>query len=197
MGYAQAGFVVTGVDIAAQPDYPFRFLRADVLALFSQLDMSHYDAFHASPPCQTYSAMTACRPGLADSYPDLIAPVRDLLTKTGKPYVIENVAGSPLHNPIELCGRSFGLPLYRHRLFESNIPLQAPPHAVHDVPTSDAGHWRPGTIMSVVGHCAPIALARRAMGIGWMRREELVEAIPPAYTRHIGLQLRAHLAVAA
>jgi DNA (cytosine-5)-methyltransferase 1 len=31
------------------------------------------------------------------------------------------------------------------------------------------------------------------MGIDWMTRDELNEAIPPAYTEHVGLQLMAHL----
>lgn len=84
----------------------------------------------------------------------------------------------------------FGLDLYRHRLFESNYRLLPPPHPDHVRPTLDAGRWRPGTIMSVVGHCAPIAEAKRAMGIDWMTRDELVEAIPPAYTKYIGWQFQ-------
>ena len=33
------------------------------------------------------------------------------------------------------------------------------------------------------------------MGIDWMRRKDLTEAIPPAYTEFIGGQLLAHLTV--
>jgi DNA (cytosine-5)-methyltransferase 1 len=42
------------------------------------------------------------------------------------------------------------------------------------------------------GNCT-IAAARDAMGIDWMTKNELNEAIPPAYTRFIGRQLLAYL----
>jgi DNA (cytosine-5)-methyltransferase 1 len=191
MGYAQAGFVVTGVDIEQQPNYPFRFIQADALAVLEHCP--NFDVIHASPPCERYSAMTTCRPGLAEQYPDLIGPVREALQELGVPYIIENVPQAPLQNPVTLCGASFGLALYRHRLFESNIPLSAPAHRSHAIRTSPAGRWRPGTIISVTGHCAPIGIAKSAMGIKWMNRGELVEAIPPAYTRYLGQQIRSAL----
>lgn len=197
MGYAQAGFVVVGVDKGLQPRYPFRFIQGDALDVLAQLDLSRFDLIHASPPCQHYSAMSVCRPGLADTYPDLLAPTRAALQATGMPYIIENVVGAPMVDPITLCGWSFGLRLYRHRLFESNLTLTAPDHLRHRLKTSDAGRWRPGTVISVQGHCAPISVAKSAMGIDWMRREELVEAIPPAYTRHLGTQARTALRTAA
>jgi DNA (cytosine-5)-methyltransferase 1 len=156
-----------------------------------------FDAIHASPPCQRYSAMSACRPGLSDEYPDLVGPTRELLKQTGLPWVIENVPGSPLNDPIVLCGQMFGLELYRHRLFEASLPLVAPEHPAHTMPASKAGHWTPGTVMSVAGHCAPIAKAREVMGIDWMNRAELGESIPPAYTEFIGAQLLQALEVAA
>ncbi len=134
--------------------------------------------------------MSASRPGLADDYPDLVAPVRRLLRAAGKPYVIENVPRSPLEAPVMLCGSMFDLPLYRHRLFETSAWLWQLPHPEHTVKASRAGHWEPGTVISVAGHCAPIAEARRAMGIDWMPRAELSEAIPPAYTEWVGRQLR-------
>lgn len=133
--------------------------------------------------------MSKCRPELAQKYPDLVDPVRELLIEKGLPYVIENVPGAPLRDPITLCGQMFGLELYRHRLFESNIPLQEPLHPKHVIPASKAGHWRPGTIMSISGHVAPVAKAREVMGIDWTTREELAEAIPPRYTAFVGGQL--------
>lgn len=191
MGYARAGFELEGVDIAPQPNYPFQFVQMDALRLLERLPLwdQQYDAIHASPPYQRWSAMTNCRPGLAAEYAALIEATRELVEETGLPYVIENVPGAPLKSPVVLCGRMFGLDLYRHRLFESNMPLSAPAHPTHDVPASRAGHWQPGTIMSVAGHVAPIAEAKRAMGIGWMNRAELGESIPPAYTEWIGRQL--------
>lgn len=200
VGYHRAGFEVVGIDIAPQRNYPFRFIQGNALDLaagidaFGVLSLERFrgfeiDAIHASPPCQAYSSMTNCRPGLKKTYPDWIAPVRELLEATGLPYVIENVPGAPMRADVTLCGQMFGLPLYRHRLFESNAPLAQPDHPDHVIPASRAGHWKPGTIISVSGHVAPISVARLAMGIDWTTREELAEAIPPAYTEHVGRDL--------
>lgn len=198
VGYHRAGFEVIGVDIEDHPDYPFEFHQADALDVLRTWDLSGFDAIHASPPCQAYSAMSNCRPGLAEEYPDLVEPTRDALEATGLPWVIENVEGSPVasgaalfgHSGVELCGRMFGLLLYRHRRFESNIRLTQPHHPRHDIPASKAGHWEPGTIISVSGNCSPISVARDAMGIDWMTREDLSEAVPPAYTYFVGSQIR-------
>ncbi len=192
MGYAWAGFEVVGVDIAPQPRYPFTFIQADALEYFDGLGiwgLTDFDAIHASPPCQRYSAMSTARPGLALEYPDLIEPVRERLVATGLPYVIENVPGAPMLDPVVLCGQMFGLALYRHRLFESSTRLTAPVHPKHVTPASRAGHWEPGTIISVAGNFAPVAEGRRAMGIEWMNRSEMAESIPPAFTEHVGRQL--------
>jgi DNA (cytosine-5)-methyltransferase 1 len=187
-GYARAGFEVVGVDLHRQPNYPYTFVRADAITLDIGW-LRTFDAIHASPPCQRYSAMSACRPGLAAAYPDLIDATRALCEASGLPYVLENVPGSPLRTDAVLCGQMFGLELYRHRVFESNVPITTPDHPRHVIPGSRAGHWEPGQIISVSGHCSPMALARKAMGIDWMSRSELAEAIPPAYTEWIGRQL--------
>jgi DNA (cytosine-5)-methyltransferase 1 len=144
-----------------------------------------------SPPYQRHSRMSNCRPGLAGDYPDLIGAVRELLEATGKPWVIENVPGAPLRNPVTLCAWSFGRELYRHRLFEAGggFTLPQPAHREHTAPASRAGHWKPGTVMSVAGHVGNVALARQVMEIGWSTREELAEAVPPYFTRWIGEQL--------
>jgi DNA (cytosine-5)-methyltransferase 1 len=188
MGYSLAGFDVVGVDINPQRNYPFAFHRADAIDYLAQHGWE-FDAIHASPPCQSYSQMSNCRPGLAETYPDLVAATRAMLDFLGKPYVMENVVGSPVRPDITLCGHMFGLPLYRHRVFESNYELAQLPHVKHTLPGSKAGHWTPGHIISVSGNCAPIALAREAMGIDWTNRHELAESIPPAYTQHIGGQI--------
>lgn len=192
VGYQRAGFVGTGVDHLSQPRFPGPFMQWDALEYVEQY-WQFYDAIHASPPCQAYSRMTDCRPGLPEKHHDLLAQTRQILQATGLPYVIENVPESPLESPTWLCGQMFGLELYRHRGFETNWPLLAPEHPPHLVPTSRAGHWVEGTIMSVAGNVAPIEHARRIMGISWMNRDELTEAIPPAYTAFVGHQLRKHL----
>lgn len=120
--------------------------------------------------------------------------MRPRLEAAGVPYVIENVVGAPLIRPFRLCGWTFHREVYRHRVFESNMPINAPNHLTHVTPASKAGHWRPGTFISISGHCSPMWLARQVMEIDWMNRGELAEAIPPYFTEYIGLSIRAHLA---
>jgi DNA (cytosine-5)-methyltransferase 1 len=204
-GYQRAGFHVTGVDLNPQPNYcGDEFTQGDAVQ-FVRAHGHEFDAIHASPPCQSYSGMSNCRPGLSEEYPQLIDVMRDELAQIGGPWVIENVDGSGLPTQddlmgaygVELCGAMFGLALYRHRLFETSFPIPTPPHPRHLIPASKAGHWEPGTVISVAGNCSPIAVARQAMGIDWTNRGELAESIPPAYTEFIGEQLLAHLAEAA
>lgn len=192
MGYHRAGFEVVGVDLAPMPRYPFQFHQGDALHYLAE-HWQEFGAVHASPPCQRFSAMSSCRPGLADGYPDIVAATRGLLELTGLPYVIENVVGSPIRRDIMLCGGMFDLPLYRHRVFESNVFHWQPEHPRHIIPGGRAGHWKPGEIISVSGNCAPIAVAREAMGIGWTNRNELAESIPPAYTEYLAAQLLTHI----
>ena len=200
VGYSKAGFEVVGVDIEPQPNCPFRLIQADALALDRKF-VASFDAVHASPPCQSYSDL-ANRNGNADAWPRLIEPVRNMLIKSGLPYVIENVDGAPLRNPIVLCGTMFpGLRVLRHRLFEANFLLLAPGHGkhprVHTFDKRKSHYGRTDDMRDFVqvtggGNCR-IAAARDAMGIDWMTKNELNEAIPPAYTQWIGEQLLAHL----
>lgn len=221
-GYRRAGFNVYGVDIDPQPNYPYTFVQADALTTlrdlldgklitfghagvpYLSLGLDHFDAIHASPPCQRFSDL-AHRNGNADNWPDLVAPVRHLLDQTGLPYVIENVEGAPLRDPIRLCGAMFGeLRVYRHRLFESNIPLTAPEHPkhaeltfTHDRRKRHYGQPLDLDTMRVQvtgGGNAPVWAKRQAMGgLDWMSGHELNEAIPPAYAQHVGGQLAAYL----
>lgn len=190
MGYYRAGFEVVGLDIEPQPEYPFTFIQADA----TTFPLDGFDAVHASPPCQSYSGMTRCRPGLARKYPQLVDMIRDRLQSWGGPWVVENVAGSGLAvqddlfgaSGLLLCGVMFGRELYRHRLFEASTPVPAPGHPRHLMAASKAGHWKPGTVISVAGNCSPIGLAREVMDIDWMTRDRLAESIPPYYTEYIG-----------
>jgi DNA (cytosine-5)-methyltransferase 1 len=202
MGYARAGFEVVGVDVEPQPNYPFDFHRADALDVL-RARICRFDAVHASPPCQSYSVLKGLVGELQD-YPKLIAEVRERLQATGLPWVIENVGGarSDLRNPIQLCGSSFGLRVWRHRLFEmSHPPALTPPCAHHLQPapldvTGSGGPTLPGRTRTGGGVSRKpkdLADARDAMGIDWMNREELSEAIPPAYCEWIGHELLAHV----
>ncbi|MFF4288299.1 SAM-dependent methyltransferase [Streptomyces sp. NPDC001633] len=192
MGYHLAGFDVTGIDINPQPRYPFAFHQADALDYLTHHG-ADFDLIHASMPCQRY---TRCQQIQAREHPDLIAPVRDLLIKTGRPYVIENVPGAPLLGPVELCGAMFGLRTYRHRLFETSFPLAHRHHPRHLAPNAKMGRpVRDGEFMHIVGNFSNVALAREVMGMPWATRDGLREAIPPAYTRHIARQFLTALAL--
>ena len=194
MGYYRAGFEVVGVDIKKQKRFPFTFIQADALeVLEDKAFLDSFDVIHASPPCQTHSATKHLRnaQGKTTTKIDLIPQTRAALIASGKPYVIENVPGAPLINPIQMCGSSFGLTARRHRLFESNYELTGSicDHKTQGKPVGIYGSMRdeiPGG-----GHTAKtIEQARDAMGIDWMIWGELVEAIPPAYTFEIGKQLK-------
>ena len=202
MGYARAGFEVVGMDITPQPRYPLPFIQGDALNLDPKF-IAAFDAVHASPPCQSYSDL-AKRNRNAHEWPRLIEPVREMLIKYGLPYIIENVDGAPLIQPIILCGTMFkGLRVIRHRLFETNFPILTPPHGRHPIcHTFDkrkgqygkTNEMRDFVSVNGGGNCS-VAAARDAMGIDWMTKNELNEAIPPAYTQFIGEQLLAYMAV--
>lgn len=214
-GYARAGFTPFGVDIKPQPRYPFPFLEYDALEILRHLiddgrvmdadgiiyRLEDFDFIHASPPCQGYSKLRHVHKDI--EYPELIEPTRELLQETGLPWVIENVEGAPLIDPITLCGSHFGLStvwepygkvgLRRHRLFESNMPLPDPgphDHTLLSVPVY--GHGPPGGRASLKGPGHAQA-AREVMRIDWMQRHELDEAIPPPYAEYIGTAMRRFL----
>jgi DNA (cytosine-5)-methyltransferase 1 len=177
----------------------------DALKFLDTQDLSEFDAVHASPPCQKFSRVQAlgkARNGGYNEHPDLVGPTRERLLQIGKPYVIENVVGAPLINPITLCGKTFDLKVYRHRIFESNVELTAPTHIPHDDSTPSAGNGvSPKGFISVCGTGGVRGMTSKqiieywsyAMGIDWMTRKELAQAVPPAYTEWIGKQLITYL----
>jgi DNA (cytosine-5)-methyltransferase 1 len=197
MGYHRAGFEVVGVDINPQPHYPFEFHQADALTY----PLDGFDVIHASPPCQAFS--TATPETHRHLHPDLLTPMRVLLRRSGLPYIIENVPGSPIIGSVMLCGSSFGLgvgPYWvrRHRYFETNPALILCPPCQHPkglVPIDLAGG---GGSSDHLRHRKGTAEERRAsIGVPWMSRDEVSQAIPPAYTEWIGRQLMAAIERAA
>jgi DNA (cytosine-5)-methyltransferase 1 len=203
-----------GIDIKFQKNYPFEFHCADALEYLREHG-HEFDAIHASPPCQAYSAMTK---GLwrEREYPDLVEPTRTLLKASGKPWVIENVRGAPVVPAFTLCGTMFGLrtrfgsQLQRHRHFESPwLEFCLIPPCQHDRTAGNSicvcgasqgtNRRRPATVgvwgnaggTSVRGGCQQFSTneRREAMGIDWMSGNELSQAIPPAYTEFIGKRL--------
>ena len=210
MGYHRAGFDVVGVDHRPQPSYPFTFHRADALDVLESIrdggrwfyEIGEPAAVHASPPCKRFTVARRVhvvnRPTLFEPHDDLLAPTRELLASFGLPDVIENVVGAPMRDPIVLCGSMFGLRVRRHRLFEASWPLrglrcrhETQPEVVGVY--GDGGAW---TRRAAGGGGRKVAGAEaaEALGIDWTARQpELAQAIPPAYTEHVGKQLLAHL----
>lgn len=189
MGYHQAGFdEIVGVDLAPQKRYPFTFIEGDALEYLA-LHGAEFDAIHASPPCQFYSHETPTQH--RSNHLDLIGPVRELLLKTGKPWVIENVIGAKnkLHNPLLLCGSMLGLKVWRHRLFETSFSIRAPAFCNHmELPVLVTGTTRRSTEKGGRFDYS-VQQKRDAMEVQWMTEKELTQAIPPAYTRWIGERL--------
>lgn len=205
MGYHQAGFEVVGVDHLPQPHFPFEFHQADVLEYLDSADLSQFDVIAASPPCQSYSSTQHLKNVNNESVPKLILPVRERLEASGLPWVIENVAhGGEMFDALILCGSMFGLPVRRHRWFSCSHLLFAPGPCMHTkcfynpvggkirgygayasttiyLDKDGRPHKREGYYKLEVG--------QDAMGIDWMGLKELSQAIPPAYTKWIGLQL--------
>ena len=240
-GYWLAGFDVVGVDLFRYRDangkvqgfsrsrYPYPSVQGDVIDVLTRLvagellevggmllGLEAFDAIHASPPCQHASAGTrAMRSKGDDRHPALIEPTRELLEQTGLPYVIENVKGAALRDPVTLCWSMFheassisdndGVPLRmeRHRLFESNVPLSAPKPCHHPADVQVAGSY--GAAQRTIagakkrrgGYVPSRDVQQRLLGIDWMTERGMHQSLPPAYTQHVGGQLLAHLALEA
>lgn len=211
MGLHQAGFIVTGIDLHDQPHFlwPERFIQKDAMTTPINF-LRQFDFIWASPPCQAHSVMRRGR-WQDREHPDLIAPTRDLLNAAGVPYVIENVVGAPLNNPVMLFGSMFGLQtqhgsqLRRHRLFEATFPIEQPKckhnkgsvigvygggqHPERRVPATIGVYGNSGGSSNRDGIQMFGTQDRRdAMGIQWMTGKELSQAIPPAYSKYIAEQ---------
>jgi DNA (cytosine-5)-methyltransferase 1 len=195
-GYVLAGWEVEGVDVMPMARYPYTFHLGDALEYIAA-HADEYDGFHVSPPCPAYSTL---RTMTTREHPRLVEAFREVLEATGKPYVIENVPGAPLRNPVTLCGSSFGLgaggrQLRRHRDFECNFPVMAMPCQHRGQPVGVYGTGGGGQMTR--GYKATPAEAREAIGMPWGSRAGVAQAIPPAYTEHLGAYMLAELAARA
>ncbi len=229
-GYADAGFDVYGVDIKPQRNYPFAFHQGDVLDVLAALIAGEKVAFthrdgrvellgledfaglHASPPCQAHTSMKTMHN--AKEHEDLVPETRELLVAADRLWIMENVVGAPLEDPVLLCGTMFGLgvedaELRRHRLFETSFPILMVPqcqHGARDTIGVYGGHIRNRRRARTIGiygqGCRDsrrkfdkgvpdfsIEQGREAMGIDWMTTAEMSQAIPPAYTNWLGQRL--------
>ena len=211
VGYHRAGFDVTGVDLALKrlkdgtlvddnaipARYPFEFIKADAFDVLADAAfLARFDAIHASWPCQAHSIASKYK-GTAAMHRDLITPGRPAMQATGLPWVIENVPGAPMRADFLLCGCMFGLPgLRRERWFETSwrgFDLNMS-HDHREPVITVAGHGPPSWVREGVSVPVTTADWRRAMQIDWMTRDGLAQAIPPAYTEHLGRRLLAHIA---
>ena len=191
-GYADAGFKVVGVDNEPQLKYPYKFILADALEIAADIKfLQRFDLIHASPVCKKFSTITRTA-GTQNEWPNDIPEIRQLLKKSGKPFVIENVPGAPLENYVVLCGTMFGLNVERHRLFECHPAIWFSP-AVCNHHKKVAKHGRPPNrekeFAAVTGHFSDVEFAKQSMEISWLGQAGLAKAIPPAYTQWIGLQM--------
>jgi DNA (cytosine-5)-methyltransferase 1 len=196
LGLWRAGFRPFGLDIVPQPRYPFPFILGDALTY----PLEGYDAYHASMPCQLWAQATLGQRRAGKEYPDLVTPVRERLLAQDKPWTMENVPGSPLRPDIELCGCMFGLKIsglgYLNRLRVAETSWGAreprPAHNHEGYAISICGHGTPSWQRRVTGHVG-VALWREIMGIDWMNRDELTEAVPPDYGFYLGQRLMAQV----
>lgn len=193
-GYSDAGFEVVGVDTAPQPNYPFEFVQADALTF----PLDGFDAVHASPPCYAHSDLRTMASADNIGTGFMLLEVQHRLRAQSLPYVIENVEGARMKEPVTLCGSMFNLHcgdgwLKRHRLFECSFPVVQP----------RCDHPRDGWVIGVYGgggggghgiHGTAYE-CRTAMGTPWMTKREMNQAIPPIYTRYVGDFLRRYLDV--
>lgn len=192
-GYQEAGFDVTGIDIAPQPHYPARFIRADVLSLRRHY-LREFDFIHASPPCQHFTAYRRAVPDITERYQDLVEPTRDLLEAAGVPYVIENVPSAPIRPDLVLCGSQFGLDVRRHRWFElGGFSAMGAGGCNHKGwqrrYKSSSTRTNLRYTIEVGAWDEKLSDQKAAMGVDWeITVRELSEAIPPAYTKFIGEQ---------
>jgi len=197
-GYQDAGFDVTGVDIAPQPDYPGTFVQGDALAYLAAHG-HEFDAIHASPPCQASCTLTKGT-NKGSEYLNLIPATRALLALHNVPTVIENVQGSDLRRDLTLCGEMFDLGVIRHRYFEvSGFAALPIPHKPH---RGRVAGWRHGVFYEGVyravygdgGGKGTVAEWQDAMGMHHTsNRKSIAEAIPPAFARFVGGQIMQYL----
>ena len=207
MGYHRAGFEVVGIDLHPQRRFPFEFVQGDAME-YMRLPRwwAGFDVIHASPPCQAYSITKNAH---GREHPDLVPETLGRLQASGLPWVCENVVGAPLPDAVTLCGSMFDLTawdhyigqtiqLKRHRLFQSSEYLMAPGPCRHikgmRVGGVYGGAWSKNktldpTVKRTGGYAPPDDVQRELMGIDWMTRKQLNQAIPPAYTEWLGRQL--------
>lgn len=188
-GFTELGFspIITGIDINPQPNYPYKFIQCDALRYLSVVNNDDFDLIHASPPCQGYSMTQVLH---KKDYPKMIPILRTHFRHRNMKYIIENVEGakSEMINPVLICGLMVGMPMIRHRLFETNLEIDQPAHPKHILKSTPMGrHHKPNTYYpSPCGNFPQFDLIKEVMALPQAKiKREVAQAIPPAYTRLI------------
>jgi DNA (cytosine-5)-methyltransferase 1 len=187
---------VTGID--SKPQFRYcgnQFIQGNALS-FDLEFYQQFDFIWASPPCQAFVPMAH-----RGDHHDLIAKTRALLTLINKPWVIENIPSAPLPSFITLCGTMDIFPflrVVRHRRFESNFYIEQPAHlAMEDHPPVYSfdrrerrmqGLNEDDNYITCAGNNASLGAMSDAMGIHWMTRPEISQAVPPVYAKYIAKQ---------
>jgi hypothetical protein len=200
-GLADAGFSVEGVDIEPRPNYPFMFYQADALQYLDEIirtgEIKRYALISAGPPCQANNPLTVGTNksrGWGRAHVDLLPATRALLDESGVPYVLEQPNGrAVIRKDLTLCGEMFGLGVIRHRNFElGGWKTERPEHIKHRgrVRGHRHGEWHDGPYVAAYGNGggkATVPEMQDAMRIPWTDvRDELTEAVPPAYAEWVG-----------
>lgn len=176
-------------------------------------EIERFSFIHASWPCQAACTLvngTHKAQGVVGKHPQLVPPGRDAMLATGLPWVIEQPSnhGGIIRTDLVLCADMFdmGPPpwIQRHRDFELNgFAVPQPEHpkgavrghrgyvrGYRGASKGKPGFFRDGPYVAAYGGGGGKATEKEmqyALGIDWTSvRDELTEAIPPAYTEYIG-----------
>lgn len=223
VGLMRAGYHVTAIDNAParlkHNPADVKILVQDAVPHIAEFG-SEFDFIWASPSCQSYSAGTRSLrlAGTYHKHPRMIGAVRAALGEHPHiPHIIENVAGakSEMVDPLMLCGTEFGLTAYdddeertplemwRHRLFESNVPGLVDNGGCrhHEFSTQVAGAYggarrdkHEARFIRKGGYVPSAAVQAELLGIDWMTQAGLFLSIPPVYSEHLARQVLAYTA---
>lgn len=214
VGFARAGWDVHSSDKDPHPKHPeiTSFTTASAIerdpvtgritgGILADVEFCRtFDGIVAGPPCKEHTSLTALRRGV-DGTGWMLAATLTQLRLIGVPWVVENVGSAKqIKGSLMLCGSMFGLGatcrdgvyrhLQRHRLFASSEFLVPPgPCRCADLGQPVGVYGTGGGGQMTRGYKGHPEESKAAMGIDWMSREDICQAIPPAYTEFIGAQL--------
>lgn len=188
---------IVGIDLFEQKNYPFKFIQDDALSFLIKWGRG-FTHIHASFPCQEFSVARRGKNIKKPLHKSIFDAGREKMYELKLPGVIENVPGSPVRRDIVLEGQMFGLMTLKRRRYFETVNWFTMKVEAYRLQQTDS--YRTGKIITVAGNggrfkgqCelkvpGDTTLEKRsiAMGIDWMTNKEIVQAIPPAYTRYIG-----------